>query len=425
MISRQSVSVIQNPMHKQQTASSCVGEALETLQTWMQSSDYAGYEPYDMLNSPYLKGRWARRQPLATLMIQSGKHFGMGLRRLFRVPASKNPKTIGLVMSAYCDLASCRQESESEARYLKLELQRLRSPHEQYFCWGYDWDYVALRGTKLTAFSPNCIATYFCANALLDMAAVFGDLEAVAMAKSAGQFLVQRLNRSVDTKEQICFSYSPNDHTRIYNNSGLAGALLARLTDGGQQTEYLTLARRSMRYLADQQRPDGSWTYGAGRVQNWIDGFHTGYNLCALLEYRRATGDASFDPNINCGYEFYKRSFFREDGAPKYFNDRVYPIDIHSCAQAILTFCAFCDRDPEAFALAQRTAHWTIQNMRSPEGYFFYQHHRLRTDRTPYMRWGQAWMFRALARLQAFLASEGGNRTYSAGVSAAVNAHSA
>ncbi len=255
--------------------------------------------------------------------------------------------------------------------------------------------------------------------AVLDMAEVFGDLEADAMAKSAGQFMVQRLNRSVDTKERICFSYSPSDRTRIYNSSALAGALLARLADADHEVEYLSLARRSMRYLADQQRPDGSWTYGADRVQNWIDGFHTGYNLCALLEYRRGTGDASFDSNIDRGYEFYKRSFFCEDGTPKYFHDRAFPIDIHSCAQAILTFCAFRQCDPEAFALARRTAYWTIQNMRSPEGTFFYQRHRLRTDRTPYMRWGQAWMFRALARLQAVLASESRNGRCSANLNAA------
>jgi hypothetical protein len=175
-----------------------------------------------------------------------------------------------------------------------------------------------------------------------------------------------------------------------------------------------------MRYLAAQQRNDGSWTYGANRVQNWIDSFHSGYNLCALLEYSRVSGDASFDPYIARGYEFYKRSFFCKDGAPKYFHDRAFPIDIHSCAQAILTFCAFRERDPEALSLARRTADWTIQNMRSLDGSFFYQRHRLRTDRTPYMRWGQAWMFRALARLEAVLVSATRNGMCSANLSAAL-----
>jgi hypothetical protein len=41
--------------------------------------------------------------------------------------------------------------------------------------------------------------------------------------------------------------------------------------------------------------------------------------------------------------------------------------------------------------------------MSSPEGYFYYQTHRWWQDRTAYMRWGQAWMFRALTRLEALL----------------------
>jgi len=37
--------------------------------------------------------------------------------------------------------------------------------------------------------------------------------------------------------------------------------------------------------------------------------------------------------------------------------------------------------------------------MRSSEGYFYYQRHRFHTNRIPYMRWSQAWMMYALARV--------------------------
>jgi hypothetical protein len=54
---------------------------------------------------------------------------------------------------------------------------------------------------------------------------------------------------------------------------------------------------------------------------------------------------------------------------------------------------------------AWKTFHWTLGNMAAPDGSFYYQRHRLWTNRTPYMRWGQAWMLRALARLQLFSGS--------------------
>ena len=382
--------------------------ALSHLQEWIERHDYAGFEPYDLLNSPFLQSRWARKRLVAPFIIQAGRRFG-GLRRWLRVPPSRNPKTLALCLLAYCDLQRQGEDCFEPAQSVKNWLIRLKSPAQESFSWGYDWDFVSLRGTALQKFRPNCIATYFCANALLEMAEVFGDTEAHALAQSAGNFLARGLNRSVNTADHICFSYTQTDRTQIFNSSALAGALLARLATGVQKPEYLSLASRSLRYLADQQRGDGSWTYGAGPMQKWNDGFHTGYNLCALLEYRAATGDTSFDQHLDRGYTFYKRSFFRQDGAPKYLHNRLYPIDIHSCSQAILTFCAFHNGDSQALKLAQRTADWTIANMQSPEGTFFYQRRRVRTDRTPYMRWGQAWMFRALARLQATLVLEGGD----------------
>jgi hypothetical protein len=40
-----------------------------------------------------------------------------------------------------------------------------------------------------------------------------------------------------------------------------------------------------------------------------------------------------------------------------------------------------------------------MKNMAAADGSFYYQRHRLWTNRVPYMRWGQAWMLRALAKL--------------------------
>jgi hypothetical protein len=99
------------------------------------------------------------------------------------------------------------------------------------------------------------------------------------------------------------------------------------------------------------------------------------------------------------GHRYYQTTFFTGEGAPKYFHDRTFPIDIHACAQAILHFTAFTSIDPDALELASRTFHWTMRNMAAPDGAFYYQRHRHWTNRALYMRWGQAWMLRALAKL--------------------------
>ncbi len=54
-------------------------QAIERLRTWIEARAIAGYEPFDLLNSPYLRGGWARQALPAILLIQAGKRFG-GLR---------------------------------------------------------------------------------------------------------------------------------------------------------------------------------------------------------------------------------------------------------------------------------------------------------------------------------------------------------
>src|SRR6202034_1947631 len=174
---------------------------------------------------------------------------GRRLRQLLKVPASRNPKALGLCLSAYCDLARSGCDVSAEAASLKSELIRLRSPDEPQYSWGYDWDYLSLRGSRLPAFSPNCIASYFCGTAMLEMSQVFGDREAWEIAKSTAGFMASRLNRSFESSDEICFSYTPSDRTLIFNSSALAGVFLARTAALTGNQDYLSLARKAMAFL--------------------------------------------------------------------------------------------------------------------------------------------------------------------------------
>jgi hypothetical protein len=382
------------------TDSSTLRQAVEAVRAWIEIRQYAGHEPFDLLNSPYLGGAWARKSLPGIALIQVGKRFGGSrFRELLQVPLSRNPKALGLCLSAYCDLSRAGYDVSAEAAWLKAELIRLRSPAESEISWGYDWDYISLRGTRLPAFSPNCIASYFCATAMLGMSEAFGDLEALKIAESVARFLVLRLNRSFESDDQVCFSYTPSDRTLIYNSSALAGVFLARVGRLRGNAEYLGLARKAMAFLEKGQLPSGGWYYGQLRRQRWIDSFHTSYNVCALLDYQQLTGDRSFEQALLLGHRYYQTTFFTPEGAPRYFHNRTFPIDIHACSQAILHFCAFSSMDPTAPEAAWRTFQWTMRNMAGPDGSFYFQRHRFWTNRTPYMRWGQAWMLRALARL--------------------------
>jgi hypothetical protein len=55
--------------------------------------------------------------------------------------------------------------------------------------------------------------------------------------------------------------------------------------------------------------------------------------------------------------------------------------------------------DSASPGLAETIASWAIRNLRDRQGFFYYQRRRFYTVHTPYMRWTQAWMLYALARL--------------------------
>ena len=55
--------------------------------------------------------------------------------------------------------------------------------------------------------------------------------------------------------------------------------------------------------------------------------------------------------------------------------------------------------DERSMELAQKIAAWAIDKLRGQEGYFYYQRQRWYTNRIPYMRWSEAWMTYALARV--------------------------
>ena len=47
---------------------------------------------------------------------------------------------------------------------------------------------------------------------------------------------------------------------------------------------------------------------------HWVDNFHTAYVLDCFKYYAESTGDRQFEQNMSSGYEYWKRTFFLEDG---------------------------------------------------------------------------------------------------------------
>ena len=201
--------------------------------------------------------------------------------------------------------------------------------------------------------------------------------------------------------EAPCFNYTPLEVAQVHNANLLGAALLTRVCHHTGSDKWLEPALTASRFSAGKQHADGSWSYGEGSSgilsQQWIDNFHTGFNLCALKAIGQYAPTDEFDDHVAKGLTFYKDHFFLPDGTAKYYHNRTYPIDIHSVAQSIITLVMFRDFGGDYLDLAKRVCRWGLEHMRDQAGYFYFQKGRLITNRIPYMRWTQAWMLLALS----------------------------
>jgi rhamnogalacturonyl hydrolase YesR len=186
----------------------------------------------------------------------------------------------------------------------------------------------------------------------------------------------------------------------------LGAAMLARTAKHTGNREYLEVARSAMEYSCSRQLPNGAWQYGENPKYHWVDNFHTGYNLDSLKGYLESTGDDTWRPNFRLGLDYYKQNFFEDDGCPKYYHDRRYPVDSQCAAQSIESLAAFSSDDPECLDLAVKVARWTIANMQGRDGHFYYRIYPLMKARTPMLHWAQATMFKGLAVLSHKLQGE-------------------
>jgi hypothetical protein len=374
-------------------------KSITRLLDYCQQNNWSGFDPFDGLNSRILNALPLVQNRIGRLVfIQAMKRSPLNFRPIFLVPKEENPKGLAVFCSALLILSKIGFIiNDDTIIHLLKRLIALKSKDTPFFCWGYNFDWQS-RAFFLPKFVPNIICTTFAGNALLDAYAKFADGKYLNMAKRAGDFLLEGLNIT-KSEAGICFSYTPLDRGQVHNANLLGAAFLARLYRITGEGKFLEPARNAVRYSISKQSSDGSWAYGEDKTQKWIDNFHTGYNLCALRSIGQSLDTNEFEPNIRRGFEFYRNNFFREDGAPKYFHDRVYPIDIHSVAQSILTLSSFRDLDENNTKLANSVFKWTTTNMWDDRGYFYYQVTPYYKNKISYMRWSQAWMLLALSVL--------------------------
>jgi len=377
-----------------------------TLLEYCEKEGFKGWDPYDGLNSKIFNSLPIKYWDLARLVwIQGFKRSPVNLRNIFLVPKAYNAKAIGLFLLGYCNLFEISKSQNNffiDSEYIlekiyKLAnlLNKLKNNNYSGACWGYNFDWQARRLFLFPANTPTVVATTFCVDALFKAYDITKDKKFKNIALSSSNFILKDLNRTPH-KSGFLFSYSPlNGNNTVFNASLLGAKTLSLCYKYSAKNKYKEIAEKAIRSVCESQLIDGSWVYGLLPVQSWKDSFHTGYNLDAISSYQQYTNDNQFESYLENGFDFYINNFFKNDGTPKYYHNSTFPIDIHCPGQLFVTLSRL-KKYKKHKKIANKVMDWTLKNMQSKNGYFYYQLKKLFSSKISYMRWSNAFMFNAM-----------------------------
>jgi hypothetical protein len=380
-----------------------LGAVLDRTLDTARGQQYEGYSKHDALNAPLLArvAGGSRLPRLAATQVVTRSP--LDLRPLIGVRKARNPK--GLSLFARALLARSRltgsTEDATEARQLLDWLIEHPSPGFPWPCWGYPYPWQDV-GFYAPRDFPNRVVTSFVGHALLDAYETLHDERYLNVASQAVQFLLDAPKTLFEDEQHRCVSYVPDPSIDwiVMDVSALSGALAARLGALVGNKDLVHEGGRLVRYVVSKQTEDGAWFYAEPPSASHIthDNYHTGFILDAVLHYGLAAGSDEFQAAYDRGIDFYQRRLFEPDGAARFMSDRLYPIDIHGCAQGVITFSLQQRHLGTGAAVARRILTWTLDNMWDPaSGWFYYQRRRGFRTAIRELRWCQGWMSLALA----------------------------
>lgn len=383
-----------------------IEKSFSKLRSYCEQKDFLGYDPYDVLKSPLKLEKWGKWPGI--LAIQLFKRNPVNLRPLIGIKKGKNPKALGLFLHAYSQLPASK-ENEGICRELFNYLLQIRNRNYSGLCWGYNFPWASPE-KFLPENSPTSVVNGFIARGIFAYYEKYNDPQAVEALKQILIFTEEHLHHTT-LPNGIAISYSTVKPDFCYNASLLGAEIYAFNYHIEKKEEYRKLALEAVEAVLKKQKREGYWKYSCNlktrSERNQID-FHQGYVIDSiqLIKQYCEVSENDWEDAVKQGIDFYYNEQFLENGQALFRLPKKFPADIHQQAQGILTAIRYYKAGGGRIFLEKslQIAVFTINNMQQKSGAFSYRKHQLFTDKTVYMRWGQAWMYLALTELSLALA---------------------
>lgn len=358
-----------------------------------------GNDPYDALRGWRVPGFVYRSARLRQLAIQVRRRSPADLAPLYGVAPFTMAKAVACFLSGHARRSFASGVDDASVRTAEALIEAMYSAEG---ClgegaWGYEFD-VQTRWAYYAAGSPNLIATTFVGTSLLEAGLAFAREEWVAGALESAKWIQKNLLGKVEGSRTPVYRYTP-DTARFVHNANLLGA--AFVASGGSvvgDEGLIQVALEAAEASVGAQEESGRWAYGVGGGLGWADNFHTAYNLGGLLQLS-VVSPGLFADSVQKGTRYWIEGFFGPNGEPHYYDDRAYPLDIHSGATAVDVLARLELHGIDVDGITDRCARWVRENLVEANGKTAYQVHRLWTDRRSFVRWGDGHWAAALGTL--------------------------
>jgi hypothetical protein len=383
--------------------------SLHKFTLWLNQYGLKGYDPYDIKSHKWIisiskkSGKSKFYVLLRELIYEFIYSFPVLSRKLLGIKPQINAKAMGLFATSYLELYTIsRNQNFFEKSQECIEwLKENKIEINDGIGWGYPFDWQSSQ--NIPELTPNGIVTTAVGEAFWNHYKFKNNPEYLEYCIKIATFLNSLPTDTYNTN--ICFSYTPLFINHVHNLNLFVAEFLIKVGKEVGNQEWIDRGNQATSYTISCQRPDGSFDYNGPpeKPQNFVDNYHTGFVLRMLHSIWKLTGRKDVFSAMEKCYNHYKNNFFENGKIPKLMPDRKYRIDIHSASESVNCLSELSIVFPSAMPLAEDILLWTIENLQSKRGYFYYGILKSRIIGIPYkskiayIRWGQAWMLKAFS----------------------------
>lgn len=392
-------------------------EAIKRLEYWFEQNGFSGWDPYDVQDSKifrFIEQNFSNtiRRVLIRLLSEFNHIFPITFRKIAGVEKAINNKGLGLMLSAYSTLYQVSKNSMHLNNAISVASYLEQNSNKDYtgMSWGYPFDWLS--PILIPAEVPSSVVTSIVGDGFYRLYQATNDKKYLNICQEICKFFINDLSLTYQDAEKsaICFSYTPLDDYQVHNANLFVAEFLIRIGMEIENKSFVDKGILSAHFALKEQQKEGylpywglsqTTKYSRGKIHT--DHYHCGFEIRSLHSIWLLTKNNAFNIAYQSYYQWYKKNMFCADGLPKYTTKSFYPLDIHTCAEAILCNTHLAkDKDDLRFVVNVATD--VLNRMEFGAGEFthvvreivpFVKIH----SKIPMLRWGQAWMFLALVDL--------------------------